>query len=187
MKSPCSFDRPCSKPLRPTDRRFREIKTDKTRPVERKALALWNVNLLMNHLKQVSKRLFNFVPIGRGQRELALSRTVRLVYITVVDTILNQKVWVLRSVSMSPLVEKESTVRTSGRNIAQIWCHGLANDRCSASPSSPGHYLVSSMPGLQWVKNSSDAQTRMFYSKDDLQTSFDATVKSLDLGTSTWS
>ena len=78
-------------PFRPTGRRFREIKTDKTRPVERKAPGVMERQSVNEPLQTGIKAIDALVPIGRGQRELVIGDRKTGKTSVAVDTILNQK------------------------------------------------------------------------------------------------
>ncbi len=68
-----------------------EIKTKKTRPVERKAMGVIDRQSVVEPLKTGIKVLDALVPIGRGQRELIIGDRQTGKTSLAVDTILNQK------------------------------------------------------------------------------------------------
>ena len=68
-----------------------EIKTDKTRPVERKAPGVMERQSVNEPLQTGIKAIDALVPIGRGQRELVIGDRKTGKTSVAVDTILNQK------------------------------------------------------------------------------------------------
>ncbi len=68
-----------------------EIKTDKTRPVERKAPGVMERQSVSEPLQTGIKAIDALVPIGRGQRELIIGDRKTGKTSLAIDTILNQK------------------------------------------------------------------------------------------------
>ena len=88
-----------------------EIKTDKTRPVERKAPGVMERQSVNEPLQTGIKAIDALVPIGRGQRELVIGDRKTGKTSVAVDTILNQKDQDMICIYVA-IGQKESTVRT---------------------------------------------------------------------------
>ncbi len=91
-----------------------EIKTDKTRPVERKAPGVMERQSVNEPLQTGIKAIDALVPIGRGQRELVIGDRKTGKTSVAVDTILNQKDQDMICIYVA-IGQKESTVRKIGR------------------------------------------------------------------------
>ncbi|HBV48821.1 MAG TPA: F0F1 ATP synthase subunit alpha, partial [Lactobacillus sp.] len=87
-----------------------EIKTDKTRPVERKAPGVMERQSVNEPLQTGIKAIDALVPIGRGQRELVIGDRKTGKTSVAVDTILNQKAQDMICIYVA-IGQKESTVR----------------------------------------------------------------------------
>ena len=87
-----------------------EIKTDKTRPVERKAPGVMERQSVNEPLQTGIKAIDALVPIGRGQRELVIGDRKTGKTSVAVDTILNQKDQDMICIYVA-IGQKESTVR----------------------------------------------------------------------------
>lgn len=88
-----------------------EIKTDKTRPIERKAPGVMERKSVSVPLQTGIKVIDALVPIGRGQRELIIGDRKTGKTSLAIDTILNQKGKNVICIYVS-IGQKESTVRT---------------------------------------------------------------------------
>ena len=88
-----------------------EIKTDKTRPIERKAPGVMERKSVSVPLQTGIKVIDALVPIGRGQRELIIGDRKTGKTSLAIDTILNQKGQDVICIYVA-IGQKESTVRT---------------------------------------------------------------------------
>ncbi|WP_395386987.1 F0F1 ATP synthase subunit alpha [Pediococcus parvulus] len=88
-----------------------EIKTDHTRPVERKAPGVMERQSVSEPLQTGIKAIDSLVPIGRGQRELIIGDRKTGKTSLAIDTILNQKNQNIICIYVA-IGQKESTVRT---------------------------------------------------------------------------
>ncbi|AVL00306.1 F0F1 ATP synthase subunit alpha [Pediococcus inopinatus] len=88
-----------------------EIKTDHTRPVERKAPGVMERQSVSEPLQTGIKAIDALVPIGRGQRELIIGDRKTGKTSLAIDTILNQKDQNIICIYVA-IGQKESTVRT---------------------------------------------------------------------------
>ncbi len=89
-----------------------EIKTDKTRPIERKAPGVMERKSVFEPLQTGMKAIDSLVPIGRGQRELIIGDRKTGKTTVAIDTIINQKDQNMICVYVA-IGQKESTVRSS--------------------------------------------------------------------------
>ena len=87
-----------------------EIKTDKTRPVERKASGVMERQSVSEPLQTGIKAIDALVPIGRGQRELIIGDRKTGKTSLAIDAILNQKDQDMICIYVA-IGQKESTVR----------------------------------------------------------------------------
>ena len=116
-----------------------EIKTTKTRPVERKAPGVMERQSVAEPLQTGLKAIDALVPIGRGQRELVIGdRKTGKTYVAI-DTILNQKDQDMICIYVA-IGQKESTVRTQVETLRR---YGAMEYTIvvSAGPSSPAPML----------------------------------------------
>ena len=88
-----------------------EIKTDKTRPIERKAPGVMERKSVSVPLQTGIKVIDALVPIGRGQRELIIGDRKTGKTAIALDTIINQKNQDVICIYVA-IGQKESTVRT---------------------------------------------------------------------------
>ncbi len=87
-----SFDYRVVNPLgQPLDGLGREIKTDKTRPVEATAPGVMQRQSVAEPMQTGLKAIDALVPIGRGQRELVIGDRKTGKTSIAIDTIINQK------------------------------------------------------------------------------------------------
>ena len=116
-----------------------EIKTDKTRPVERKAPGVMERQSVNEPLQTGIKAIDALVPIGRGQRELVIGDRKTGKTSVAVDTILNQKDQDMICIYVA-IGQKESTVRTQVETLRK---YGAMDYTIvvSAGPSSPAPLL----------------------------------------------
>ena len=89
-----------------------EIKTNKTRPVERKAPGVMERQSVTEPLQTGLKAIDALVPIGRGQRELVIGDRKTGKTSVAIDTIINQKDQDMICIYVA-IGQKDSTVRTS--------------------------------------------------------------------------
>ncbi len=89
-----------------------DIKTDKTRPIERKAPGVMERKSVFEPLQTGMKAIDSLVPIGRGQRELIIGDRKTGKTTVAIDTIINQKDQNMICVYVA-IGQKESTVRNS--------------------------------------------------------------------------
>ncbi|AZP96538.1 F0F1 ATP synthase subunit alpha [Latilactobacillus curvatus] len=87
-----------------------EIKTDKTRPIEKKAPGVMARQSVSEPLQTGLKAIDALVPIGRGQRELIIGDRKTGKTSVAIDTIINQKDQDMICIYVA-IGEKESTVR----------------------------------------------------------------------------
>ncbi|WP_203649745.1 F0F1 ATP synthase subunit alpha [Secundilactobacillus yichangensis] len=88
-----------------------EIKTDKTRPIERKAPGVMQRKSVFQPLQTGMKAIDSLVPIGRGQRELIIGDRKTGKTTVGIDTIINQKDQDMICIYVA-IGQKESTVRS---------------------------------------------------------------------------
>ena len=89
-----------------------EIKTDKTRPIERKAPGVMDRQSVNQPLQTGIKAIEALVPIGRGQRELIIGDRKTGKTALALDTIINQKGQDVICIYVA-IGQKESTVKNS--------------------------------------------------------------------------
>ena len=116
-----------------------EIKTTKTRPVERKAPGVMERQSVAEPLQTGLKAIDALVPIGRGQRELVIGDRKTGKTSVAIDTILNQKDQDMICIYVA-IGQKESTVRTQVETLRR---YGAMEYTIvvSAGPSSPAPML----------------------------------------------
>ena len=116
-----------------------EIKTTKTRPVERKAPGVMERKSDAEPLQTGLKAIDALVPIGRGQRELVIGDRKTGKTSVAIDTILNQKDQDMICIYVA-IGQKESTVRTQVETLRR---YGAMEYTIvvSAGPSSPAPML----------------------------------------------
>ena len=116
-----------------------EIKTTKTRPVERKAPGVMERQSVAEPLQTGLKAIDALVPIGRGQRELVIGDRKTGKTSVAIDTILNQKDQDMICIYVA-IGQKESTVRTQVETLRR---YGAMDYTIvvSAGPSSPAPML----------------------------------------------
>ena len=116
-----------------------EIKTDKTRPIERKAPGVMERKSVSEPLQTGIKVIDALVPIGRGQRELIIGDRKTGKTAIALDTIINQKGKDVICIYVA-IGQKESTVRA---NVETLRKFGAMNYTIvvSASASNPAPML----------------------------------------------
>lgn len=116
-----------------------EIKTDKTRPIEKKAPGVMERQSVFEPLQTGLKAIDALVPIGRGQRELVIGDRKTGKTSVAIDTILNQKDQDMICIYVA-IGQKESTVRTQVETLRK---YGAMDYTIvvSAGPSSPAPLL----------------------------------------------
>ena len=116
-----------------------EIKTTKTRPVERKAPGVMERQSVAEPLQTGLKAIDALVPIGRGQRELVIGDRKTGKTSVAIDTILNQKDQDMICIYVA-IGQKASTVRTQVETLRR---YGAMEYTIvvSAGPSSPAPML----------------------------------------------
>lgn len=116
-----------------------EIKTDKTRPIEKKAPGVMERQSVFEPLQTGLKAIDALVPIGRGQRELVIGDRKTGKTSVAIDTILNQKDQDMICIYVA-IGQKESTVRTQVETLRR---YGAMDYTIvvSAGPSSPAPML----------------------------------------------
>ncbi|HIX01380.1 MAG TPA: F0F1 ATP synthase subunit alpha [Candidatus Ligilactobacillus excrementigallinarum] len=116
-----------------------EIKTDKTRPVERKAPGVMERQSVSEPLQTGIKAIDALVPIGRGQRELIIGDRKTGKTSLAIDTILNQKDQDMICIYVA-IGQKESTVREQVETLRK---YGAMDYTIvvSAGPSEPAPML----------------------------------------------
>ncbi|HIZ96473.1 F0F1 ATP synthase subunit alpha [Ligilactobacillus pobuzihii] len=116
-----------------------EIKTDKTRPIEKKAPGVMERQSVSEPLQTGLKAIDALVPIGRGQRELVIGDRKTGKTSVAIDTILNQKGQDMICIYVA-IGQKESTVRTQVETLRK---YGAMDYTIvvSAGPSSPAPLL----------------------------------------------
>ncbi|GEN47908.1 F0F1 ATP synthase subunit alpha [Ligilactobacillus pobuzihii] len=116
-----------------------EIKTDKTRPIEKKAPGVMERQSVSEPLQTGLKAIDALVPIGRGQRELVIGDRKTGKTSVAIDTILNQKGQDMICIYVA-IGQKESTVRTQVETLRK---YGAMDYTIvvSAGPSSPAPML----------------------------------------------
>ncbi|WP_290032777.1 F0F1 ATP synthase subunit alpha [Ligilactobacillus cholophilus] len=116
-----------------------EIKTDKTRPVERKAPGVMDRQSVSEPLQTGIKAIDALVPIGRGQRELIIGDRKTGKTSLAIDTILNQKDQDMICIYVA-IGQKESTVREQVETLRK---YGAMDYTIvvSAGPSEPAPML----------------------------------------------
>ena len=116
-----------------------EIKTDKTRPVERKAPGVMERQSVSEPLQTGIKAIDALVPIGRGQRELIIGDRKTGKTSLAIDTILNQKGQDVICIYVA-VGQKESTVRTQVETLRKFGAMDYTIV-VSAGPSEPAPML----------------------------------------------
>lgn len=116
-----------------------EIKTTKTRPIERKAPGVMERKSVEEPLQTGIKAIDALVPIGRGQRELIIGDRKTGKTSLAIDTILNQKDQDMICIYVA-IGQKESTVRTQVETLRRLGALDYTIV-VSAGPSSPAPML----------------------------------------------
>ena len=116
-----------------------EIKTNKTRPVERKAPGVMERQSVTEPLQTGLKAIDALVPIGRGQRELVIGDRKTGKTSVAIDTIINQKDQDMICIYVA-IGQKDSTVRTSVETLRKFGAMDYTIV-VSAGPSSPAPLL----------------------------------------------
>ncbi|MDV7719896.1 F0F1 ATP synthase subunit alpha [Pediococcus ethanolidurans] len=116
-----------------------EIKTDHTRPVERKAPGVMERQSVSEPLQTGIKAIDSLVPIGRGQRELIIGDRKTGKTSLAIDTILNQKNQNIICIYVA-IGQKESTVRTQVDTLERFGAMDYTIV-LSAGPSEPAPIL----------------------------------------------
>ena len=116
-----------------------EIKTDKTRPVERKAPGVMERQSVSEPLQTGIKAIDALVPIGRGQRELIMGDRKTGKTSLAIDTILNQKDQDMICIYVA-IGQKESTVREQVETLRKFGAMDYTIV-VSAGPSEPAPML----------------------------------------------
>ena len=116
-----------------------EIKTDKTRPVERKAPGVMERQSVSEPLQTGIKAIDALVPIGRGQRELIIGDRKTGKTSLAIDTILNQKNQDMICIYVA-IGQKESTVREQVETLRKFGAMDYTIV-VSAGPSEPAPML----------------------------------------------
>ncbi|WP_412989965.1 F0F1 ATP synthase subunit alpha [Pediococcus siamensis] len=116
-----------------------EIKTDHTRPVERKAPGVMERQSVSEPLQTGIKAIDALVPIGRGQRELIIGDRKTGKTSLAIDTILNQKDQNIICIYVA-IGQKESTVRTQVETLEKFGAMDYTIV-LSAGPSEPAPML----------------------------------------------
>ncbi|GBG93994.1 F0F1 ATP synthase subunit alpha [Ligilactobacillus salitolerans] len=116
-----------------------EIKTNKTRPIEKKAPGVMERQSVFEPLQTGLKAIDALVPIGRGQRELVIGDRKTGKTSVAIDTILNQKDQNMICVYVA-IGQKESTVRTQVETLRKLGAMEYTIV-VSAGPSSPAPLL----------------------------------------------
>ena len=116
-----------------------EIKTDKTRPVERKAPGVMERQSVSEPLQTGIKAIDALVPIGRGQRELIIGDRKTGKTSLAIDTILNQKDQDMICIYVA-IGQKESTVREQVETLRKFGAMDYTII-VSAGPSEPAPML----------------------------------------------
>ena len=116
-----------------------EIKTDKTRPVERKAPGVMERQSVSEPLQTGIKAIDALVPIGRGQRELIIGDRKTGKTSLAIDTILNQKDQNMICIYVA-IGQKESTVREQVETLRKFGAMDYTIV-VSAGPSEPAPML----------------------------------------------
>ncbi|HBO48169.1 MULTISPECIES: F0F1 ATP synthase subunit alpha [Pediococcus] len=116
-----------------------EIKTDHTRPVERKAPGVMERQSVSEPLQTGIKAIDSLVPIGRGQRELIIGDRKTGKTSLAIDTILNQKNQNIICIYVA-IGQKESTVRTQVDTLEKFGAMDYTIV-LSAGPSEPAPML----------------------------------------------
>ncbi|WP_281164710.1 F0F1 ATP synthase subunit alpha [Liquorilactobacillus sicerae] len=116
-----------------------EIKTTKTRPVEKKAPGVMQRQSVKEPLQTGIKAIDALVPIGRGQRELIIGDRKTGKTSLAIDTIINQKNQNMICIYVA-IGQKESTVRSQVETLRK---YGAMDYTIvvSAGPSSPAPLL----------------------------------------------
>ncbi|MCP0885957.1 F0F1 ATP synthase subunit alpha [Ligilactobacillus sp. WILCCON 0076] len=116
-----------------------DIKTTKTRPIEKKAPGVMERQSVEEPLQTGLKAIDALVPIGRGQRELVIGDRKTGKTSVAIDTILNQKSQDMICIYVA-IGQKESTVRTQVETLRK---YGAMDYTIvvSAGPSSPAPLL----------------------------------------------
>ncbi|WP_367370893.1 F0F1 ATP synthase subunit alpha [Pediococcus parvulus] len=116
-----------------------EIKTDHTRPVERKAPGVMERQSVSEPFQTGIKAIDSLVPIGRGQRELIIGDRKTGKTSLAIDTILNQKNQNIICIYVA-IGQKESTVRTQVDTLEKFGAMDYTIV-LSAGPSEPAPML----------------------------------------------
>ena len=116
-----------------------EIKTDKTRPVERKAPGVMERQSVSEPLQTGIKAIDALVPIGRGQRELIIGDRKTGKTSLAIDTILNQKDQNMICIYVA-IGQKKSTVREQVETLRKFGAMDYTIV-VSAGPSEPAPML----------------------------------------------
>ena len=116
-----------------------EIKTDKTRPVERKAPGVMERQSVSEPIQTGIKAIDALVPIGRGQRELIIGDRKTGKTSLAIDTILNQKDQNMICIYVA-IGQKESTVREQVETLRKFGAMDYTIV-VSAGPSEPAPML----------------------------------------------
>lgn len=116
-----------------------EIKTDRTRPVERKAPGVMERQSVSEPLQTGIKAIDALVPIGRGQRELIIGDRKTGKTSLAIDTILNQKDQDMICIYVA-IGQKESTVREQVETLRKFGAMDYTIV-VSAGPSEPAPML----------------------------------------------
>ena len=116
-----------------------DVKTTKTRPIEKKAPGVMERQSVNEPLQTGIKAIDALVPIGRGQRELVIGDRKTGKTSVAIDTILNQKDQNMICIYVA-IGQKESTVRTQVETLRK---YGAMDYTIvvSAGPSSPAPLL----------------------------------------------
>ncbi|WP_282708862.1 F0F1 ATP synthase subunit alpha [Ligilactobacillus sp. Marseille-Q7487] len=116
-----------------------DVKTTKTRPIEKKAPGVMERQSVSEPLQTGLKAIDALVPIGRGQRELVIGDRKTGKTSVAIDTILNQRDQNMICIYVA-IGQKESTVRTQVETLRK---YGAMDYTIvvSAGPSSPAPLL----------------------------------------------
>ncbi|KRM86353.1 F0F1 ATP synthase subunit alpha [Liquorilactobacillus vini] len=116
-----------------------EVKTTKTRPVEKKAPGVMQRQSVKEPLQTGIKAIDALVPIGRGQRELIIGDRKTGKTSLAIDTIINQKNQNMICIYVA-IGQKESTVRSQVETLRKFGAMDYTIV-VSAGPSSPAPLL----------------------------------------------
>lgn len=136
-----------------------EIKTDRTRPVERVAPGVMTRKSVSVPLQTGLKIIDSMIPIGRGQRELIIGDRQTGKTAIAIDTILNQKGQNVKCIYVA-IGQKASTVAQIVEKLKQ---HGAMEYTtivaATASEAAPLQYIVpyaGCAMGEEWMENGED-------------------------------